>query len=238
MSRLSRQEMKRDEVREVLSSTLTFVSENVKLVGMAVGGLLLLIAAGLVIAGVLRARQAEASNLLARAFEIRDASQVGELPAGASSSAAYADAAARRAAFREALEQLVAERPGSDAARVARANLAKLAFENGDLEAARQRWKEVAATGSDDALSAAAELNLVHLDRASGELDRAEERLRGMLDSGDAAMPRDVLLRELAITLEAAGAEEESRATYRRLLEEHPQSPYAAEARRETATIG
>lgn len=238
MSRLSRQEMKRDEVREVLSSTLMFVSENVKLVGMAIGGLLLLIVAGLLIAAMLRARQAEASDLLARALEIRDAPLASELPQEASSTAPYADEAARQAALSDALRRVIEEHSGSDAARVARAQLAKIAFERGDLEEARAQWEEIVRSGDEDALTAEAELNLVHVDRAAGELERAEEHLRTMIDSGESALPKDVLLRELARLLRAAGELEGSRAAYRELLELHPDSPYAGEARRQTAAIG
>lgn len=235
MSRLSRQEMKRDEVREFLSSTLLYLSENLKLVGIAVGGVVALFLVGLLIAGYLSARQEQASDLLAEALARREAPLASELPEGAAGDDVYADETARRRAAREGLAAVLERYPRSDAARVARATLAKIAFQAGDLDEARQGWSSLVEDGSRDALRAEAELALVHLDRAAGEAARAEERLDAMLDSGTAALPKDVLLRELALTQQELGKTEESLATYRRLLAEHPDSPYANEARRRTS---
>lgn len=235
MSRLSRQEMKRDEVREFLSSTLLYLSENLKLVGIAVGGVVALFLVGLLIAGYLSARQEQASDLLAEALARREAPLASELPEGAVGDDVYANETARRRAAREGLAAVLERYPRSDAARVARATLAKIAFQAGDLDEARQGWSSLVEDGSRDALRAEAELALVHLDRAAGEAARAEERLDAMLDSGTAALPKDVLLRELALIQQELGKTEESLATYRRLLAEHPDSPYANEARRRTS---
>lgn len=235
MSRLSRQEMKRDEVREFLSSMLLYLSENLKLVGIAVGGVVALFLVGLLIAGYLSARQEQASDLLAEALARREAPLASELPEGAGGDDVYADETARRRAAREGLAAVLERYPRSDAARVARATLAKIAFQAGDLDEARQGWSSLVEDGSRDALRAEAELALVHLDRAAGEAARAEERLDAMLDSGTAALPKDVLLRELALIQQELGKTEESLATYRRLLAEHPDSPYANEARRRTS---
>lgn len=235
MSRLSRQEMKRDEVREVLSGTLRFVSENLKLVGIVVGGVIVAIVVWLLVADTLTGREERASDLLASALEIADAPLASEVSAEAPAGRVFPDEAARQDAEAEALRDVVEKFSKSDAARIARATLARIAYERGDVEAARQGWNGLATAGPKDALRAEAELNLIHLDRATGEAARAEERLIGMRDSGEAALPPDVVLRELAVTQRQLGKSEESRVSYRRLLEEYPSSPYAAEARQETA---
>jgi hypothetical protein len=60
-----------------------------------------------------------------------------------------------------------------------------------------------------------------------------------MLQDDDPALPQDVAVYELAVTLEALGREEEASQQYQRLVDEFAQSPYAMAARQKTgATAG
>ena len=55
-------------------------------------------------------------------------------------------------------------------------------------------------------------------------------RLRPMLDETEPALPQDVTLFELGKTYEQLNRRTEAVASYRRILDEYPQSPYRQEA--------
>jgi TolA-binding protein len=107
-----------------------------------------------------------------------------------------------------------------------------MAAEAGELDRARELWDEVVDDGGDSLLTAEARINRMALDREQGKLAELADRLRAELDSTDSALPKPVLLQQLALALEAMGQPEEARDVYRRLAEEHPGSSYAAGAER------
>ena len=70
------------------------------------------------------------------------------------------------------------------------------------------------------------------LEQRGGQLDKAIDAYRQMADDSTLPLPRDYALMRLAATLEEARRGQEAGASYRRVVEEFPQSVYAAEARR------
>jgi hypothetical protein len=77
----------------------------------------------------------------------------------------------------------------------------------------------------------------MELDRQQGRAEELASRLRADLDGADPALPRPVLLNQLALTLESLGRDDEAREVYERLAEEHPTSPYGAQARRQAGLL-
>lgn len=231
--RLTRKQMKHDEVGEALSKTMSFLTGHLRLVGIVAAALVLVFVLGTVIDRLLGGRREGASDDLAEAIQILGAPLVGELPEGSTLDLPVFDSAEqRRAEARKILEDLAGRR--SKTGRIAQSYLASLAFEEGDLETARQTWRQLAA-GDDSALAVQAELNLITLDRGAGNAEAVEARLTAQLDKAG-VLPPDAVLYELAVTQEQLGKTAESLATYGRLLEEHPQSAYGPEARRKTAS--
>jgi predicted Zn-dependent protease len=57
--------------------------------------------------------------------------------------------------------------------------------------------------------------------------------IKALLEGPEMDLPQDVLLYQLALTQQELGLEPESRQTLQRLVDEHPQSAYAAEAQSE-----
>ena len=236
MSRLTRQEMKRDEVREVLSRTLVWVGENFKKIVLGVAALAVVIVAVTWIADFVSGRKGEASEALAAAIAVLSVPLQSEVSAGVTpSDTTYADEAARRDS---ALEQFVAvaqDYPRSPSARVARAYVAKLEYESGDGARAREIWQELADEGGSDALAAEVELNLIALDRAEGRLEELEARLSSQIDAGGGALAADALLHYLGSVQDELGKAEASSETFQRLVDEHPASPYSEGARQKLA---
>ena len=128
----------------------------------------------------------------------------------------------------------IARKFGSlDVGRRARYYGALAHMELGEYDAAEKTLNEIGAGRETDALeSSLARLALADLRRRRGQLDKAVEDYRRLVDDSSFVLPRDHALRELAATLEAARRPGEAATTYRRLFEEFPASVYAAEARR------
>ena len=227
--RLSRKELKRDRVGEVLSRAMVYLSGHLKLAGMVLGGLALILLIGLGIDRMMGGRQDVASDALASAIETLNAPLTGDLPPGADSGApSHATATERRQAALAEFEAVVGKYGRSAKARIARSYIAVLRHESGENEQARTLWQELAK--GDDVLAAQAELNLLTLDRQEGRGAEAETRLLTLLDGGKGVLPEDVVLYQLAVTQEQLGKNEVSLQTFRRLSEEHPTSVHAAEA--------
>lgn len=236
MSRLTRQEMKRDEVREFLSRAFLFLGENRRRIGIGLAVVALLAIVATVAARMIGGRRAEASDALAAALEVPMAPLRSELSPGVTAEGPVFDSEeTRRAAAKERFEALVSEYPGTETARIARSYVARLELEAGRPEVAREIWAEIADDGGDDALTMQIVLNLLELDRSQGAAASAEERLLGMLDDPRSILPQATVLYELAVTQELLGKVEESRATYQRILDEHPTSPHARTAARKAA---
>lgn len=219
MARLTRKEMKRDEVLESFETGVHWMQQHARtLVLVAVG--MLVVALGVVAFFLLQAsRGREANTQLAAAMEAYGASK-----------AAGGDSADAHARFQELLE----EYGGTDAGAIARLYLGEMAAAEGDLEEARRQWSAFVDRGGSTVLVAQAQLNLLHLERAEGRLEEVEARLREILADTSSPLPEDQVLRELAVTLDSMDREGEAEGIWRRLLEEHPASPWAAEARERT----
>ena len=124
---------------------------------------------------------------------------------------------------RRRFERLIDDYRGSSAAWAAHGHLAELEAANGRFEEARRLWQSVAERGPDD-LAAGAEMNLIHLDREQGRLEELAGRLESLVESGESSLPEDVLLFELAQTLEQLGRHEEAR-RIKRFEEVVPEGP-------------
>ncbi len=121
------------------------------------------------------------------------------------------------------LERLIVDYRGSRAAWAAHAHLGELQAENGRFDEARRLWQSVVERAPGD-LAADAEMNLIRLDREQGRLEELAGRLESLVESGESSLPEDVLLFELAQTLEQLGRHEEAR-RIKRFEEVVPEGP-------------
>ena len=230
--RLTRKEIKqKDSFLEQVGSAAEFVAENLRtLVWIAVG-----VIAGVVIVlvavGMRRNREIEADRELAGAMRILQAPIQNEAGTPEGNDPIFDGEESRRASAKEAFGSLIDQYSGTRAADIASAYLGGLAAETGDLEAARAAWERYLESESTSLLATEVELNLMALDRAQGRGDELVTRLRARLSSGDSTLPPDLMLFQLALTLEDLGRTEEALATYQRIVDDYSSSTYAAEAR-------
>jgi TolA-binding protein len=90
---------------------------------------------------------------------------------------------------------------------------------------------ETAARRGKSESAAAAEIDAAKVLAAQGKTTEAIERLKRAIESPSTAAPKDALLFTLAQIFEQSGASADARATYQRLINDYPNSPYRADAR-------
>jgi tetratricopeptide (TPR) repeat protein len=236
--RLTRKEIKRDQVQEALTGVMEFLRQNLRILVVIAGGVLLVIAAVAAFWSYRESREIEASELLAKAIGTYSAPISGDSdPAtGREGLPVYSDPMSRDAEARTQLELVVSDFGSSDAAAVAKAYLGEMAARSGDLDGARQLWEEFLKSQGDHMLASEVRLNLMSVDRAQGREQELVTQIKAMLEGPETVLPEDVLLYQLALTQEELGLEPEARQTLQRLVNEHPQSVYAAEAQSELGT--
>ncbi len=238
--RLTRKEIKHDirddEVRNVLVRVFDFMQERPKVVVSAIAGVVVLMLAVTGLLAYFDSRGETASEELASALRIAGApvTEDGATPEDPDQPS-FASEEEKRARAKQAFEGL--RGVGSDVAGdVADLYLADIAVSEGDTETARGIWESFLADHEDHLLALSVRLNLIHLDRQNGRTKEVADQLQRELDSAVKTLPEDVILFELAQTLEALDQQDEALELYQRILDEHPKSPYTAEARRVTTS--
>jgi tetratricopeptide (TPR) repeat protein len=223
MARITRKELKRNELVETFGKTVDYVSHHrrgaVEAIAAAVA--VLVLAAGFFLFRGWRERQA--GRELSSALEILETPVAGD-PRAATAPRTFPTAAERD---REALKLLTeaARKGGTSAGRAAQVILAARSEKpqpDSLAKAARDEQAEVAS---------AAEIDAARLLAAQGKTTEAIDRLKRAIESPKSAAPKDALLFALAETYEKAGSSADAHATYQRLVNDYPNSPYRTDAR-------
>lgn len=231
--KLSREEMKRDEVLETFEKGFGYLSTHrkgsLKVAGAVVAALLL---AGL-IAGIRSYRESNASEHLSGALTILSTPLATEVPPGQPADKTYATDAERRADADKELG-LAASFPGTRAGRQARA---LLAAERPTEAASLDTLIGVARRAKVGGVAAVAEIDVLRILASDGKAAQAIVRARRDIEASDTAAPKDALLLELARLYEASGSASDARLTYQRLMRDYPSSPYTAEAQSKSGSL-
>jgi tetratricopeptide (TPR) repeat protein len=228
---MTRKELKRDEVREGMFTAVEWLGAHGRNILIAAGALLALVVVTVLAVSILRGRDERAQEHLAEAMRVYAAPiHAAAADPDHETNPTFASEDARRARAKD-LFAATHERYGSTTpGRIAGVYLGEIAAREGDLARARELWEGFVAKEDRNALAATVRLNLLSLDRQEKGAAAAEESLRRALD-GESAVPADVLLYELGVTLEAAGKPDDAREVFQRLVDEHPASSLVTEAR-------
>jgi tetratricopeptide (TPR) repeat protein len=221
--RISRRDMKRNELAETVGKTVGYVSEHKKGV---TEGVAIIAGIAVLLAGIFAYRawsERSAGRDLSRALGVLATPLKSEQPAAAKS---FATAAERQAEAEKFLRK-AASRGSTGPGRAARVILAASGNEK---PAEAVEAFEKAARGKSEA-AAAAEIDAAKLLASQGKSAEAIERLKRAIESPKTAAPKDALLFALAQIYDANGAAADARATYQRLITDYPNSPYRADAR-------
>ena len=239
MARLSRKEMKTDEVREVLDRVFLFAGEHWRQLAAGVGAVAVLLAIVLGVLAYRGAQETAAQEQLVAALKTVTATIDPIAPSlDDATEPSFRTESDRAAAAREELQALIDERGSSAAAEVARGYMAEMHAEAGEMEAARALWRELLERNRANSLGSNARLNLIQLDREDGRAEEVANSLQQELADGSGSLPEDLLLFQLGVALEDLGRAEEAATNFRRLVDDHPRSPYLAQAQRRLASAG
>lgn len=234
MDSTTREDLKRNELGEAIGGAIHYAEDHSKtIVRVAIG----LVAVGVIALAVYfwtSSRREAANELLVAGLKTFDAAIV---ESGANPDdpvrPTFPSLEARKAKSLELFTKLDDSYGGTRTGRVAKLYLAQLAVDDNDLARARALWSDYLDDEKTGPMAAAARVNLWKLDRNEGKSQAVADEIRGMLGASDRPLPEDVLLYQLALCHAALGQKDEAAAAYRRIVDEHPQSPYFSVAQRE-----
>lgn len=224
MGRIKRKELKRNELAETFGRTVDYVSHHRRGATEAIAATVavLLLAVGFFLFRSWREHQA--GRELSAALEILEAPLASD-PIVTAAPRTFPTAEARESEAAKLLRR-AAKKGGTDAGRAARVILAarmeKPAAATETLaKVARRARAEVAAV---------AEIDVARLLAAQGKTTEAIDRLKRAIESPESSAPKDALLFTLAETYEKAGSSGDARATFQRIVNDYPNSPYRSDA--------
>ena len=242
MKRTERHHLKENEFAEWLLGAKHWYEANSKTVGY-IG-----IAAALALAAVMgtmayrQMNQGKASSALAAALAVAEAPVLPPAPPEAGKPPVQRPGTypTDRARLDAALPKLLAVAeayPDSDAGLMARYRAAAALVAVGRTQEGAARYKEVVDKGR-GAYQVMARLGIAEAQLMAGQFDQAIASFKEVeaLKSDD--VPVDGVLMQLARAYQLAGKSEDAKKVFKRVVDEFPQSPYAAAARREVEGAG
>jgi predicted negative regulator of RcsB-dependent stress response len=136
------------------------------------------------------------------------------------------------------LRAVIEQYGSSDQADMARLYLARIHFDRGETDAARDLLVGLAERHPDNAIGRLATLDLIHLRIDAGQATEVAGELEAMVAGADSRLPRDVALYELGQLYLAEQNPEQARDYFSKLVEEFPESPYIQLAQRRLTELG
>lgn len=249
MKRTERHHLKENELAQsIVAARELFAARRRQVITAAV--VILVVAAGVVgITAWQRQTRARAEQLLGDAMVTLNArvvpittktDQPGDVPAAATMAAvgSYPTEAAKLTAALPKLKAAADAYPDTDPGITARYHYASALATLGRHEEAVQAFEDVVnRAGADSLYGRMARLGKADTQAHAGQLDAAMAAWKELASSNDVELPKDAILMELAKAYAAKGDQEQARKTFTQVVDEHPSSPYAAQARTELEAL-
>jgi tetratricopeptide (TPR) repeat protein len=122
--------------------------------------------------------------------------------------------------------------PSSEPGQTARFHAASTLVSLGRFDEAIKAYDQVIA-GGNPLLARSARLGKAEAQLRASQFDPAIATFKQIVDAKEAGLPPEAMLMELARAYKLAGKTDEARKTWTQLVEQHADTPYAAEARAE-----
>jgi tetratricopeptide (TPR) repeat protein len=247
MKRIERQHLKQNELAHTIENAREFLETRQRSIAGTIVGVVVVVLAVIAFMAYRNQTQSRGSELLAEAMVAINARVVptgttGEenLPAGATLGAT-GTFSTEEAKLKAALPKLKAAAdayPDSASGITARYHLAgALATLARSEEAIKEYDEVVRRSGASSLYGRMARLGKADAQAHSGQLDAAIATWREMSTSNTGDLPVDAILIELARAYVQKGNTEEAKKTFTQIVDQHPNSPYLAEARTELENL-
>lgn len=174
----------------------------------------------------------KAQTALAQAIETFESPLVTEGQPQQDPRAKFKTEAERTAAAEKQFKDVQAKFGATDSADVAGLYIARISAARGDVATAEKMLKEFVDDHPKHFLVGAARYSLFQMRIDNGQAQQVGTELNAELAKTEPVLPADSILVLLAHAYDVQGDDEKSRATYRRIVTEFPDSPFALEAQR------
>ena len=247
MKRKERHRLKENELAHTIGVAREYLEPRKRQVGVA-AIVLFLIAVAIVGIAIMRERtQARAYDLLAEAMVVLDAQVIPPTPADPDSNTPPAAAMMGSGTYESEEAKLNAAVPKLQAAAeaypdtapgiTARYHLAGALAALGKHQEAVQAYDAVISRAGDNLYGRMARLGKAGEQMRAGQHEAAIATYKELSEKTDGDLPTDAILMQLARAYDAAGKKDEAQKTLTRIVDEHPDSPYASEARQELEAL-
>jgi tetratricopeptide (TPR) repeat protein len=246
MKAKERHRLKENELAQSINAAREYLESRSKQIGGLLVVAILIVAAVLGITIIRGQTSREAERVLGEAMVALNARVVPVTPTGdanaegvpaAAQLGAEGSFATEEAKLRAALPKLKAAAdayPDTEPGITARYHMAGALATLGRHKEAITEYDQVAQRAGNNSLyGRMARLGKADTEAKAGQLDAAIATWKELASSTDEDLPKDAILMELARAYVAKGNQEEARKTFTQLVDEHPTSPYSAEARSE-----
>ena len=242
MNKAEREQLKHNEAADALVAAGSLLSEHGRTLVLGTVAVLLLVGAVFGYRAFKTRTEERAQTQLATAVDILNA-PVAPAPAAGSAPAPVAEgtypteAARAEAALKELLSTADAY-ARTDAGLRARYYAASLYAETNRPQEAAAAYEQVRAqAGASTLLGRMASLGLASMQVRQKQFDPAIKLLQDLAARRDGPLPVDAVLVQLAEAYQQAGRAAEASQTLQRVIDEFPQSPYAADARQRVEAL-
>lgn len=247
MKRIERQHLKQNELVHTIENAREFLETRQRSITGAIVGIVVVAVAVIGFMVYRNQTQSRGSELLAEAMVAMNARVVptgiaGEenLPAGATLGATgtFSTEEAKLKAALPKLKAAADQYPDSASGITARYHMAgALATLGRHQEAIKEYDEVVKRSGTSSLYGRMARLGKADTQAHSGQLDAAIATWKDMTTGNNDDLPVDAILIELGRAYVQKGNSEEAKKTFTQIVDQHPNSPYLAEARTELENL-
>ena len=239
MKATERHHLKENELSQVLSAATARFSQDRRSVGLAIGVVVLVLAAAGGYWGWKTRAENRAQTLLGDAIVVLQSPVVEPKQGVKPDTGSYTTVQARTEAALVKLTEVFNQYPSTKAGISARYYAAAALAMLGRPAEALTRYQEVVdRAGNDNFYGRMAQLGVVEASAEAKQYDRAISAAQAMVSRvGDESIPRDALLMQLGRVQVAAGKKVEAKQTLDKVIAEFPESAYLEEAKQLLALV-
>ena len=243
MKRNERHHLKENELANSIASARDFIEPRSKQVGLIIGVVVLIAVVAIGLSFTRGQSSGDASRLLADALITLNARVIptgeeagSDLPEAAQlgSTGTYSTEESKLKAALPKLKTAADTYPDQEPGIVARYHMAGALAALGRNDEAIKEFGDVVSRAGDSSLyGRMAKLGQAETQSRSGQVDAAIATWKTLAEQKDSTLPVDAILFELGRAYAAKGNTAEARKVLNQIVEQHPNSPYLADARTE-----